>query len=289
MAKRESSPETTTTKRTWFWGALLAVLTLAAYFPTLGNGYIWDDAAYVYENSLLPASNGLVRIWLEPTATPQYYPLVHTMYWFEYRAWGLTPFGYHLVNMLLHATAAILLWILLKRLSVPGAWLAAAVFALHPVQVESVAWVAERKNVLSGCLAIGSLLAYLRFINLGSATEDAKRNWKFYGLALVLFVLALFSKTVTSMLPFVILLIVWWKQGTVKVRDIVPVIPMIAIGAAMAWGTVQLEKQHVGASGVDWNFTLLERTLVAGSSALVLSDQALVSDEPDVYVPALDH
>jgi tetratricopeptide (TPR) repeat protein len=143
-------------------GLLLVALTLAAYLPALHAGFIWDDDAYVTANRTLRSLAGLRRIWLEPGAVPQYYPLTFTSLWLDYHLWGLQPFGYHLVNVLLHALAALLVWRVLRRLHVPGAWLAAAVFALHPMQVESVAWVTERKNVLSAVCALGALLVYLR-------------------------------------------------------------------------------------------------------------------------------
>src|SRR5437867_7371745 len=129
---------------------LLVAATLAAYIPALQAGYIWDDDAYITDNPTLATLDGLRRIWFDPQALPQYYPMVHTTYWVEHHLWGLRPFGYHLDNVLLHALSVLLLWRVLELLSVPGAWLAALLFALHPVHVESVAWITERKNVLSG-------------------------------------------------------------------------------------------------------------------------------------------
>jgi len=126
----------------------LLILTLVAYLPALQCGFIWDDDDYVSHNMTLRSADGLRDIWLEPGAVPQYYPLVHTTFWVEYQLWGLRPFGYHLVNVLIHAAAALLLWRFLLLLGCPASWLVAAVFALHPVNVESVAWITERKNVL---------------------------------------------------------------------------------------------------------------------------------------------
>src|SRR5688500_15867920 len=135
--------------------ATVVLLTLVAYIPALRAGYIWDDPQYVLENLTLRSPRGLAQIWLVPTATPQYYPLVHTTFWVEYQLWGPDrPAGFHLLNVLLHAANALLVWRVLRRLGLPGgeptAWAVAAVFALHPVHVESVAWITERKNVLSG-------------------------------------------------------------------------------------------------------------------------------------------
>src|SRR5688500_16113446 len=133
--------------------AAIFLLTLLAYLPAFRAGWIWDDDYYVTKNHNLRSAEGLKNIWtkfgLRNGGTPQYYPLTHTTFWVEHQLWGVRPAGYHAVNVLLHATNAILLWLILKRLDVPGAWLAAAVFAVHPVHVESVAWVTERKNTLS--------------------------------------------------------------------------------------------------------------------------------------------
>jgi len=140
----------------------LIALTFAAYYPTLGNGFVWDDDRYVEQNFQLHTLKGLERIWLEPLkAEPQYYPLTHTTLWVEFHVWRLRAFGYHLDNILLHAAGAVMLWRILRRLNVGGAWAAAIVFAVHPLQVESVAWATERKNVLSGFCYFLSLWAYL--------------------------------------------------------------------------------------------------------------------------------
>src|SRR5690349_5981436 len=150
-------------RRISFWlGAVLIGSTILAYLPALGGGFIWDDPDYVTNNHQLRSAEGLWEIWTNVKSIPQWYPLVHTSYWIEYHLWGLAPLGYHLVNVLLHAGGALLLWKLLKKLNVPGAWLAAAIFALHPVHVESVAWVTERKNTLSAFLYFGAAFAYLR-------------------------------------------------------------------------------------------------------------------------------
>ncbi len=197
------------------WGGLLVALVVATYWPTLSNQFIWDDDVYVENNVHLRSFAGLGQIWFKLGAVPQYYPLVHTTFWVEYHLWGLNPMGYHAVNMVLHAAAAVLVWRLLARLEVPGAWLAAALFAVHPVCVESVAWITERKNVLSLVLALGSLLAYLRF----SPPQAARGPWAWYALALVLYVCALWSKTVTASVPAVLLVIYWWKRGTLPWQE----------------------------------------------------------------------
>ena len=147
--------------RDWLWGLLLVLAVILTYSPVWWAGYIWDDDAYVTQNQLLTASDGLRRIWFSFDSPSQYFPLVYTMFRVEHALWGLNPAGYHGVNILLHAANALLVWLLLARLKVPGAWLGAALWALHPVQVESVAWITELKNVLSLFFFLWSLLAWI--------------------------------------------------------------------------------------------------------------------------------
>lgn len=255
----------------WSGAGVVCLLLLLGYMPAILGGYVWDDDAYVTENTCLKNLDGLRRIWTEIGATPQYYPLVHSTFWAEHHIWGLHPLGYHLTNLLLHALTALVLWRILRRLALPGAGLAAALFALHPVHVESVAWITERKNVLSGLFYMLALLSYLRFTPLplgGGAGQSADvprgRRWAFYVLSLFLFAGALLSKTVTCTLPAVIVLVLWWRRSWVGLRDWLAVTPMFAIGAGMGLLTAWMEKRVVGADGVEWSFTFLDRCLIAG-------------------------
>jgi len=244
--------------------ALIIGLTIFAYLPAFDAGFIWDDESYVTGNRTLTSSTGLTEIWLDPVRTPQYYPLVHTSFWIEYRLWKLNPLGYHATNILLHAVSSVLLWRILKRLELPMAWLAASIFALHPVHVESVAWVTERKNILSGFFYLASAWAYLSFMLADEIDRTKPVNRCRYLISLVLFLFALLSKTVTVSLPAVLLLICWWKRGRVTLRDFLPLVPMFAIGIPLALMTVWLEKLFVGAIGVDWNLSGIDRCLIAG-------------------------
>ncbi|RJP33840.1 MAG: tetratricopeptide repeat protein [Phycisphaerales bacterium] len=148
--------------RVWPRALALVAITCAAYWPALHAGFVWDDDYYVTRNPTLRDADGLRRIWFEVGATPQYYPLVHTTFWVEYHLWGLSPAGYHAVNVALHTVVALLIWRALLAIGVPGAWWAAAIFALHPVHVESVAWITERKNVLSATFYFAAMLLLVR-------------------------------------------------------------------------------------------------------------------------------
>ncbi|MCP4594571.1 MAG: tetratricopeptide repeat protein [bacterium] len=245
----------------------LIALTALAYWPVSDCGYIWDDNHYVTQNPTLSDTDGLRRIWSEPGATPQYYPLVFTSFWVEHHLWGTNPWGYHIVNVLLHGVGSVLVWRVLRRLGLPGAWVASAIFAVHPVHVESVAWITERKNVLSGAFYLAAALAYLRFCGIGDAPERIReRDWRFYGLAVALFIAALLSKSVTASLPAALVLILWWKRRLSR-SDAAPLLPMFVLGVAMGVFTAMMEKYHVGAQGEDWSTPLAHRSLIAGRAA----------------------
>jgi protein O-mannosyl-transferase len=252
---------TASRRREILLAAAIVVITLLTYLPAMRNGFIWDDDEYVTNNSLLRTPDGLRRIWLEPRSTPQYYPLVFTTFRIEHAIWGYEPAGYHVVNILLHAANALLLWRILVFLGVPGGWLAGLIFAVHPVHVESVAWITERKNVLSGFFYLAALWTALKFY-LGE--EPGERRWAAYGGALLLFVCALLSKTVTCSLPVAIALVLWWKRGRISWREALTLLPFLALGAALALNTAWLEKTRVGAVGPDWDFTVVQRILIAG-------------------------
>jgi len=237
---------------------VIVVATLLAYALMLRAGFIWDDDDYVTENSLLRSADGLARIWFTAD-TPQYYPLVFTTFWIEHALWGLNPVGYHLVNVLLHAANALLVWRLARRLRLPAPWFIGAVFALHPVQVESVAWVTERKNVLSGLFYLLALRAYLAFHERG--------QWKYYAAAGAAFVAALLSKTVTATLPVVILLALQQLSGRVRRKDLLRVLPLLIVGAAFGLMTAYLERFKVGAEGAEFSQSLWQRALLIAPRA----------------------
>ena len=217
---------------------------------------LWDDDGHLTRPDL-QSLHGLWRIWFELGATQQYYPLLHTAFWMEHRLWGDAVLGYHLTNVVLHAAAAGLVVMILRRLSIPGAWLAGFIFALHPVCVEAVAWISEQKSTLSAVFYLGSALAYLHF--------DRTRRRAQYFLALGLFVMALLSKTVTATLSAALLLIFWWQRGRLEwKRDILPLLPWFAAGASAGLFTAWVEKNMIGAQGADFSLNVLDRFLLAG-------------------------
>jgi tetratricopeptide (TPR) repeat protein len=240
----------------WLGALFLVAATLAAYLPAWHAGFIWDDDAHV-TRPVLQGLHGLARIWDDPGATQQYYPVLYSAFWLEHRAWGDASAGYHIANILLHALAACLLFRALRLLAVPGAFLAAAVFALHPVNVESVAWISEQKNTLSAVFYLAAGLAYLRF--------DEGRRPAWYGMGAGLFVLALLSKSVTATLPAALLVILWWKRGRLSFkRDVLPVAPWLGLGAACGAVTAWMERTHVGANGAAFALSAGARVAVAG-------------------------
>jgi Flp pilus assembly protein TadD len=240
--------------------AALLVVTLLAYMPAWHGGKLWDDDGHM-TRSALQSAEGLWRIWFDVGATQQYYPVLHSMFWILHRVFGEETLGYHLFSITLHVLSACLFVTLLQRLRVPGAMLAGVIFALHPVQVESVAWITELKNTLSGVWYLTAALTYLRF--------DAERRWTLYALALALFVLAVLSKSVTATLPAALLVVFWWQRGTLRWRqDVLPLVPFLVLGVAGGMGTVWVEKELIGASGPAFDFSVIERVLIAGRAVV---------------------
>jgi len=247
----ESSPKLAT--RTWWLALLLVVGTVLAYLPVWHAELIWDDRGFIMDNPLIRRADGLWRFWFS-TKPVDYYPVTSTMWWIEWRLWGGNPMGYHGVNVLLHALGALLLWRLLARLKFPGSWLAAAIFAVHPVNVESVAWIAERKNVLAMVFYLASLSCFVRSES-STVPASASRpsfvpsSWRWYGLALATFLLAMLSKTVVAPMPFVLLGLVWWQRGRVKRADVLRVLPFFAMAAFI--GSISFWFQSHRAIGAD--------------------------------------
>jgi tetratricopeptide (TPR) repeat protein len=248
--------------RAWLLGALLVAATVVAYLPVWRAGFIWDDDTLLLTNPGIQTPGGLARLWTSD------FPLSTTTLWLEWRLWGANPLGYHLVNVLLHALSVVLLWRVLARLGLPGAWLAAALFAVHPVNVESVAWIAERKNTLCMVFYLLSLLCYLRFDSLTSQPGSARNPQPMprpspsairhpppsllYALSLLAFALALLSKSAVAPLPLVLLGLAWWRRGRLELRDVWRSAPFFALAAAMGLVSLWFQThQAIGASMID--------------------------------------
>ena len=247
----------------WLW-LLLFCATLFANLPTIRGGLLWDDDAHVTRPAL-QSLHGLWQIWFELGTTQQYYPMLHSAFWLEHRLWGDSTTGYHLVNVALHATAACLFALILRRLSIKGAWIGAFLFALHPVSVESVAWISEQKNTLSTLFYLSAMLAYLRHDEEARSAPHISPLTRHYFLAFALFLAAMLSKTVTVTLPAALLVVIWWRRGKLEWKtDVLLLAPWIALGLAMWLFTSWVERRFIGAEGADFTLNLLQRCLLAG-------------------------
>src|SRR5256885_2752683 len=241
------------------FGLLLAALTIFVYRPSWNGGFLWDDDDYITHNELLTAPDGLRRIWFSLDSPSQYFPLTYTTFRIEQALWGLKPFGYHWTNIFLHVANALLIWRLLLRLKVPGSWLAAAFFALHPVQVESVAWITERKNVLMAFFFLLTLLAWIAFVD-----ERTRRSWIFYCLALISYPLALSAKATACTLPAALFLILWLQKKPIAMRRLMQIVPFVVLGVGMGLVAVWWERYHQGTNREVFPFlSPIERILVA--------------------------
>lgn len=240
---------------------VLPAVTLVAYIPALNADYVkFDDVSYIQLNPLLPQANGLWTIWTDSSAYPtavQWYPMTHTTYWLEYQLWGDDPRGYHVTNIVLHALNAMLVWLVCRQLRMPGAYFVALLFALHPVQVQSVAWIAERKNVLSGLFFLLTAWGWLRFADTG--------RWRWYPLVLLLFFLALTSKTAVCTLPVVLLAWIHWRRPKPIERYLVAIAPLLIMAVGMGLVTLNRETGYtVDSQGFGRDFTFAQNVLIAG-------------------------
>lgn len=236
---------------------LLLLATLAAYSPVYQCGFVFDDSIYLTENPEVKDPAGLLRIWTSHSAFA-YHPLTLTTFWLEYRLWGLNPFGYHIVNVILHALSAGLFFLLLRSLKVPGAFLAAALFGLHPVCVESVAWIAERKNVLSQSLVLASALFWLAWENRGKHAA--------YAGSFICFALSLLAKVTTAPFPIFILLIAWWRGVSSRRYRNYSLIPFFVAALGVGLLYVWIEKSVARPVGVEFEIPLLARCAIAGKA-----------------------
>jgi hypothetical protein len=240
MSRKKKQPQSKPgAMRAVLIGCAIAVLAIVVNVPAMKAGWIWDDDSFLHNNPIIKAPDGLRRFWFT-TQAEDYFPLTYSMLWMEWRLWEGRPPPFHVVNILLHAAAAVLLWRVLKRLNVPAAWLGGLLFAIHPVATTSVAWVAERKNTLSMLLYLATALTYFRF-------EDSGRK-RGYFIALGLFLLALFCKSSVVVLPPALLLCAWWRRRKIGWLDVKRLAPFFFL--ALVFGFAQLHIHHLKAAGI---------------------------------------
>ncbi len=255
-------------------GRGLALLAIVVYFPAFFGGFVWDDWIFVTE-PLIRRLDGIFSIWLSPSEIgheDHYWPIVYTSFWIEHKLWGLHPVGYHAVNVGLHALNSVLVWRLLLRFAVPGAWLAAAVFAVHPVHAESVAWIIERKDLLSALFYLGAAHAWLRFAETPSPGR--------YMLSLALFAAALLSKSIAVTLPAALLLLHWWRDGCVTWRDAARLAPFFVLAFGVTLADLAFYR---GRNLFAFDYTLVERVLIAARSLWIYVRQIVWP----AYLPVL--
>jgi protein O-mannosyl-transferase len=271
-------------QREWLWAFLLVALVFISYARVLNADFIWDDESHLTRNPCVVGPLGLKEIWTSARAV--YYPLVLTTFWTVHRFAGLSPWPYHLLNVFLHAGSAVLLWQVLRQLNVRAAWLGAVLWALHPVMVQSVAWVTELKNTQSGFFYLLSIFCFLKWDERlrirrtlrikGTADQDravSRPPWRLTGdgyclmwfaFSFSFFILATLSKPSVVMLPVVLALCLWWRTGRIYWRDIAALAPFVLISALASVWTIVEQKFHAGAIGAEWAQTWPERLIIAG-------------------------
>ncbi len=235
--------------------ALLVIAAFIVYWPALTGGFLFDDEPLLTGSALVKAGDGLYRMWFT-TQPIDYWPLTNSSFWLEWRLWGLQPAGYHVTNLLLHVCSALLLWAILRRLAIPGALLAALLFVVHPVNVESVAWIAQRKNTLSMVFLLLSIFCYLK----SDVTPGAGR-W--YWFSFSAFTAAMLSKASVATLPAMLLLLIWWSRRAIRRTDVMRTAPFFAVGVALTLVNIWFQARH-GAAVVR-DVTWLQRLLGAGA------------------------
>jgi protein O-mannosyl-transferase len=269
-----------------FWApagaAILALAVFFAYFPSLNGSFIWDDELYLTNAPLIINSDCLHRIW-SSTDPIDYWPLTNTSFWLEWRLWGMHSTGCHFTNLVLHIAASLLIWTILRKLSIPGAFLAGLIFALHPVNVESVAWIAQRKNTMSMLFFLVSILWYMKFDELARPWLAAKqltayrqpstaRCFLWYWLSLAAFILAMLSKGSAAVLPMLLLGIIWWRRRLTK-RDFLRTAPFFIVAAVLTLVNIWFQRHDVE---IIRNAGLLERLLGAGAVVWFYLYKALI-------------
>ncbi len=298
--------------------ALIAVIAFFAYFPSISGEFILDDNLLLTENTLIMSPDGLCRFWCSTEAT-DYWPVTNSSLWIEWRLWEMHSTGYHVTNLVLHVIESFMVWLILRKLSVPGAFLAAVIFAVHPVNVESAAWIAQRKNMLAMLFFLMSILWYLKrhmpTTSVGMAAGYVKRDMptvrlgrmcmapgtggsRWYWLGLLAFVLAMLSKGSVAVLPALLLGIDWW-HGPVTRRDLVRIAPFFVVALFFTGVNVWLQMRNtvtvirtagfaerlLGAGGVVWFY--LYKAFMPVDLAFVYPQWRIQPGNPLWWLPLL--
>lgn len=233
----------------------LCLLSVVIYLPAVDGEFLWDDAVFT-DAAPVREPSGLADIWFSPSAIENeghYWPLVYTSFWLEHALWGFeSSIPFHLTNILLHLLNTLLLWRLLRRFAVPGAFAAAAVFAVHPVHVEAVAWVIERKDVLSGFFYLTAAAAWFRFVETGRKSACAS--------SLGLFTAGLLSKSIVVTLPAALLIVQWWRRGRILASDLRRLAPFALVAVVITLADLAY---YAGQAPFSLDYSFLERTLLA--------------------------
>jgi len=219
------------TWRLWLPRVLLIVAaTFWIYWPALRGDWVLDDTWYRTDSPMTQGLAGLGKFWFQPGSWVEYYPIEETVLWVQWQLWGNDTLGYHLTNVSLHITSALLIWWLFRKLGLRLAWLGGLLFALHPVQVESVACITELKNTLSlppFLLAMGAWIDY---------EEQGRRQD--YRRAVEWFLVAMLCKITVAPFPVMMLLYAWWKRGRIGSRDLKATVPFWIIAVVLGYATV---------------------------------------------------
>jgi tetratricopeptide (TPR) repeat protein len=234
---------------------LLILCAVIAYIPAIGAGFVWDDDLLLTANPQMESGQGLKDIWLGKTV--DYQPLTFTILWLEKAVWGDGPAGYHVISILLHAVAAVLLWRTLSILRIPGSWLAALLFVIHPVNVASVAWIAELKNTLSAAFFFGSILAFLSSLKWNDT--------KLYLLSIALFALAGLSKGAVVIMPVVLCGCLGWTNKKIKREDLARITPFVFIAIVISLLTIRYQS-----SALDYGLASSSLPLRSARAGMIL-------------------
>lgn len=272
--------------------AALVAVTLAAYLPVLDAGFIWDDDGYLTRNPLIHANDGLRRIWLT-TEAKDYYPLAYTSFWIQWRLWGEAPLPYHVLSVVQHAIASLLLWRTLAAARIPGAWISGLLFAVHPLNAESVAWIAQQKNTLALLLFMGSTWAFTRYLDTSARATC--------GVSLALFVLSLLAKPLAVFWPLVMPIYAAWHARGFNRQHLAASLPFVLASAVLGVVTIAFQRAHslgdlevtAGASGARlahaagaWLF-YLSKSLVPIDLSAIYPPSVIELDQPAFWMLAL--